>query len=243
MWSTGQSSRLQIQWSGFDSVRYQIFLEVVSLERCPLSLVSTIEELLARKSSGFGLENDNTAVGDPPRWLRDIPLSVQHLQQWIVCKTCKSVNVFETLATQENLQYHCKTLFETPYITITILNIIHCPDFYLKHNVSKTGFCLRLLVVYTQLGPIDRAIPWHRSQRPALCWTQLSRFHERTETEYSLRNVVFQKHKTMDNVHNCEIALPCWAHSGDVMWFLWSIVVFNTLLVFLTLCHFLTLKL
>jgi hypothetical protein len=28
----------------------------VGLERCPLSLVSTIEELLARKSSGFGLE-------------------------------------------------------------------------------------------------------------------------------------------------------------------------------------------
>jgi hypothetical protein len=29
----------------------------VGLERGPLSLVSTIEELLERKSSGFGLEN------------------------------------------------------------------------------------------------------------------------------------------------------------------------------------------
>jgi hypothetical protein len=30
---------------------------VVGLERGPLSLVSTTEELLGRKSSGFGLEN------------------------------------------------------------------------------------------------------------------------------------------------------------------------------------------
>jgi hypothetical protein len=29
-------------------------------------------------------------------------------------------------------------------ITITILNIIHRPVFYLKNNVSETGFCLCL---------------------------------------------------------------------------------------------------
>jgi hypothetical protein len=34
---------------GFDSWRYQIFLEVVGLERGPLSLVRIIEELLERK--------------------------------------------------------------------------------------------------------------------------------------------------------------------------------------------------
>jgi hypothetical protein len=43
------SSWLQIQRSEFDSLRYQIFWEVVGLERGPLSLVSTIEELLDRK--------------------------------------------------------------------------------------------------------------------------------------------------------------------------------------------------
>jgi hypothetical protein len=47
LWSSGQSSWLQIQTSGFDS--YQIFWEVVCLERGPLSLVSTTEELLGRK--------------------------------------------------------------------------------------------------------------------------------------------------------------------------------------------------
>jgi hypothetical protein len=46
-----------IQRSGFDSRRYQIFWEVVGLERGPLSLVSAIEELLGRKSSGSGLES------------------------------------------------------------------------------------------------------------------------------------------------------------------------------------------
>jgi hypothetical protein len=36
-------------------------------ERGPLSLVSTAEELLGRKSSGSGLETENTAVEDPSR--------------------------------------------------------------------------------------------------------------------------------------------------------------------------------
>jgi hypothetical protein len=46
----------------------------VGLERGQLSLVSTTEELLGRKSSGFSLKTEITAVGDPPRWLRDTPL-------------------------------------------------------------------------------------------------------------------------------------------------------------------------
>jgi hypothetical protein len=41
---------------GFDFRRYQIFREV-GLERGPLSLLTIIEELLERKSSGSGLEN------------------------------------------------------------------------------------------------------------------------------------------------------------------------------------------
>jgi hypothetical protein len=45
-----------IQRPGFDSQRYQIFQEVVGLEWGPLSLVSTIEELLERKSGDSSLE-------------------------------------------------------------------------------------------------------------------------------------------------------------------------------------------
>jgi hypothetical protein len=44
---------------GFDLWRYQIFWEVVGLERGPLSLVRIIEELLEWKNSGSGLENRN----------------------------------------------------------------------------------------------------------------------------------------------------------------------------------------
>jgi hypothetical protein len=42
-----------------------MFWEVVGLEQCPLSLVSTIEELLERKSSDSGLETEITAA-----WIR-----------------------------------------------------------------------------------------------------------------------------------------------------------------------------
>jgi hypothetical protein len=56
---------------GFDSRRYQIFCEIVGLERGPLSLVSTIEELLGRNSSGSGLENREYGRGDPLRSPRD----------------------------------------------------------------------------------------------------------------------------------------------------------------------------
>jgi hypothetical protein len=49
VWSSGQSSWLQIQRHGFDSRHYHIFRKIVGLERGPLSLVSTIEELLKEK--------------------------------------------------------------------------------------------------------------------------------------------------------------------------------------------------
>jgi hypothetical protein len=47
LWSRGQSSWLQIRRPGFDSQHYQ--KKIVGLERDPLSLVSTTEELLDRK--------------------------------------------------------------------------------------------------------------------------------------------------------------------------------------------------
>jgi hypothetical protein len=71
MWSSGQSSCLQIQRSGFDFQRYQIFWEVVSLEWGPLSFVNKIEELLERKSSGSGLANREYGRKDPLCWPRN----------------------------------------------------------------------------------------------------------------------------------------------------------------------------
>jgi hypothetical protein len=50
---------------GIDSRRYQIFWEVLGLERGPLSLVSRTEELLGGKSRRSGLENRDYGRGDP----------------------------------------------------------------------------------------------------------------------------------------------------------------------------------
>jgi hypothetical protein len=67
LWSSGRSSWLQIRRPGFDSRHYQ--KKVVGLERDPLSLVSTTEELLD-KSSGSCLENREYGREDPSRWPR-----------------------------------------------------------------------------------------------------------------------------------------------------------------------------
>jgi hypothetical protein len=63
------SKTASVVWSDFlatNSRRYQIFGEVVHLERGPLRLVSTIEELLERKSSVSCLENRVYGRRDPP---------------------------------------------------------------------------------------------------------------------------------------------------------------------------------
>jgi hypothetical protein len=59
--------------SRFDSRHYQIFWEVLGLDRGPLSLVSTTEELLERKSSCFGLENREYGLEDPLCWPHNTP--------------------------------------------------------------------------------------------------------------------------------------------------------------------------
>jgi hypothetical protein len=70
LWPGGRSFSLRFQRSGFDSRRYQIFWEVLSLERGSLSLVSTIEELLGRKSNGSCLGNRDYCRSYPSRWRR-----------------------------------------------------------------------------------------------------------------------------------------------------------------------------
>jgi hypothetical protein len=92
LWSGGQSSWLQIQRSGFDSRRYRIFREIVGLERGPLSFVSTIEELLERKSSSWGLEIREYGRGDPSRWPR-VTLYPQKVALTSPTSGCRSVGI------------------------------------------------------------------------------------------------------------------------------------------------------
>jgi hypothetical protein len=37
-------------------------------------------------------------------------------------------------------------------ITVAVLDIIHRPVLYFKHNVSETGLCFRIQAELTQLG-------------------------------------------------------------------------------------------
>jgi hypothetical protein len=82
-------------------------------------------------------------------------------------------------------------------ITITILDIIHNPVYYLKHKISETGFCLLLQMEPTHLVPVDRAGPRCLRTETSSCYrAHLCRFHLQTGRESSLRNVV------LDNVQN-----------------------------------------
>jgi hypothetical protein len=92
------------------------------------------------------------------------------------------------------LGYAWRFLKDVWCTNIMFLDIIHRPVYISKHNISETGFCLRLEI---GTNSIDRA--------------QLSRFYLKTETESSLRNVVFWNiNRTMDNVqeHNICTDVP-----------------------------------
>jgi hypothetical protein len=62
---------------GFVSRHYQIFWEVMGLEQCLLSLMSTIEELLGRKSCGNTLYPQQLALSSPKSGCRSF--SIVHL--------------------------------------------------------------------------------------------------------------------------------------------------------------------
>jgi hypothetical protein len=79
----------------FDSRRYQIFWEVLGLERGILSLVSTVEELLIRKSSGFGLERREYGRRDLSSWPHDT-LYPQILALTSLTRGGSSVGIFRS---------------------------------------------------------------------------------------------------------------------------------------------------
>jgi hypothetical protein len=95
VWSSGQSSWLQIQKSGFDSRHYRIFWQVVGLERDPFSLVSTTEKPLGRNSSGFGLENRKYGRRNPSLWPR-CTLYTQKLALTSTARGGRSVGIFRS---------------------------------------------------------------------------------------------------------------------------------------------------
>jgi hypothetical protein len=95
LWSSGQSFWLEIQRSRFDSRLYQIFWEVVGLERGPFSLVSKIEELHERKSSCSGLESREYCRRDSSLWPR-FALYRQTLALTSPTSGCRSVGILRS---------------------------------------------------------------------------------------------------------------------------------------------------
>jgi hypothetical protein len=106
LWFSGQGSWLQIQMSGFDSRRYNIFWEIVGLEWGPLSLVSSIEGLLGRKGRVSGLEIREYGRRDPSCWPRAI-LYPQNLALTSLTSGGRSVGIVRsrTQATEFSLIY------------------------------------------------------------------------------------------------------------------------------------------
>jgi hypothetical protein len=104
-------------------------------------------------------------------------------------------------------------------IFLIVLDVIHRPVFYLKRDISESKFCLRFQVETTQVGPIDRAS--RETETSSFYWDHLCRFHLKTETESSFRNVVFKiKHRTMDNGQSCYsyINIPLSQSYGSYLW-------------------------
>jgi hypothetical protein len=123
MWSSGQSSWLRIQSSGFDSRRYQMFWELVGLERSPLSLVSTVAELLERKSSGSDLENWEYDRRYLLRWSRHT-LYPQNLALNWRASGCRSVGVVRSRTEATEFSWSYKSAYLTlEFITIFITSL------------------------------------------------------------------------------------------------------------------------
>jgi hypothetical protein len=84
--------------------------------------------------------------------------------------------------------------------------------FHLEHSVSETGFCLRLQVVPTQLGPVDRASPYF----------QICVFWIKTEWWVMSRNTVIalicHHHKVLDFVYWLPVYLPCCFINAHCHW-------------------------
>jgi hypothetical protein len=108
----------------FDSRRYQIFWEVVGLERGPLSLASTTEELLGRNSSGSGLENREYGRGDPLRWQRNT-LYPQKLTVTSPTSGGRSVGIvrLRAKATEFFLEYYTKQSYLFPLWSMWIPHV------------------------------------------------------------------------------------------------------------------------
>jgi hypothetical protein len=142
LWSSGQSYWLQIRRPGFDSRQYQIFWEkkkkkkkkretVVGLERSPLSLVSTIEKLLERKSSGSGLESREYGSRDLSRW----PRGTLYPQKFALNSPTsggRSVGIVHSWTQDTEFNFYCFSI--KSFLYVTHIPIVTIADFFFIYS-------------------------------------------------------------------------------------------------------------
>jgi hypothetical protein len=146
LWSNGQSSCLQIQRPEFDSRRYQIFWEVVGLERDPLSLVSTIEELLGRNSSGSGLENREYGRRDSSRWQRGT-LYPQQLTLTSSTSGGRSVGIVRSRTQAMEFSFIVLYMYFILYSTNSTFKLLYRLLMYIRKHLN--GLCKHTCPCYT----------------------------------------------------------------------------------------------
>jgi hypothetical protein len=119
---------------GFDFRRYQIFWEVLGLERGPLSLVTTIEVLLGRNSSGSGLENREYGRGDPLRWPRDT-LYPQNLA--LTSPTCGDRSIGTVRFRTKTTELSCEKRRVQPPTTCTATHRLITTDLPPRGSITR----------------------------------------------------------------------------------------------------------
>jgi hypothetical protein len=116
-------------------------------------------------------------------------------------------------------QLHQSSTTKCINITVTILDITHCPGFHLEYNVSGIELCPSLQVKHTRVGPIGRDKLHLRSS--SIDSTKVSRFHLKMEIKSSPSNVVFKIKYLMKNyVQNCDSSLNASIPSSQTYRFL-----------------------
>jgi hypothetical protein len=164
----------------------------VGLERCPLSLVSTIEELLGRNNSCFGLEIREYSRGDPLRWPRDT-LYPQKLTLTSPTSGRRLVGIFYSL--------NKATEFVCSFLVSCALNINFSVmpgslmDIYIYKIIKSTrihgGTFLRRVTFLSR----DFEIFTAPLQRRSVYLTSISKSHARTVLVEMERSWMVSKHR------------------------------------------------
>jgi hypothetical protein len=130
---------------GFDSRRFHIFRQVVGLERGPLSLVSTTEELLQRKISGSGLESREYGRRDPSRWPRGT-LYPQKLSLSSPTTCSRSVGIVHSRTQSKEFRFNISQLSQATAPLTYMLNILSLLTVsVIRRWSAKLTTCVRLL--------------------------------------------------------------------------------------------------